>query len=85
MDFTFINAKTHVSQGSCPTKFFSTGGEIINVRVKGPLLKEVDAFYGILGDKKTAVIEMAAASGLPLISKEEKNPLVTTTYGTVNL
>lgn len=60
----------------------STNGEIIKIRVKGPLLKEVEAFYGILGDKETAVIEMASASGLPLVPLEERNPMKTTTYGT---
>lgn len=72
-------------EGTVQSLVDSTGGKIIYVTAKGPLLKEVNAFYGILGDGKTAVIEMAAASGLPLISKEERNPLLTTTYGTGEL
>lgn len=63
----------------------STGGEVVRTRVKGPLMQEVDAFYGILGDGATAVIEMAAASGLPLLREEERNPMKTTTYGTGEL
>jgi len=63
----------------------STNGKIVHARVKGPLMKEVEAFYGILGDGATAVIEMAAASGLPLLREEERNPLKTTTYGTGEL
>ncbi len=63
----------------------STNGQIIRTRVKGPLMKEVEAFYGILGDGATAVIEMAAASGLPLLREEERDPMKTTTYGTGEL
>ena len=59
------------------------GGERINIKVKGPLFDEVESFYGILPDG-TAVIEMAAASGLPLVGSE-KNPVKTTTYGTGQL
>ena len=63
----------------------ATGGEIIEKKVIGPLGNEVLAYYGILGDKKTAVIEMAAASGLTLVPEDKKNPLITTTYGTGQL
>lgn len=59
------------------------GREKVNVRVKDPLFREIDSFFGILPNG-TAVIEMAAASGLPLVG-EDKNPLVTTTYGTGQL
>jgi len=62
-----------------------TRGKIVNIQVKGPLLEKVNAFYGILGDKDTAVIEMASASGLPLLTIEKRNPLLTTTYGTGEL
>lgn len=72
-------------EGTVRSLVDSTGGEIVRARVKGPLLKEVDAFYGILGDGATAVIEMAAASGLPLLAENERNPMKTTTYGTGEL
>ncbi|UZW13347.1 glycerate kinase [Clostridium pasteurianum] len=72
-------------EGTVQSLVDSTNGKIVNVPVKGPLGKDVTAFYGILGDAKTAIIEMAAASGLPLIPKEEKNPLITTSYGTGQL
>lgn len=62
-----------------------TSGKIKKVKVKGPLLREVDAFYGILGDGETAVIEMSSASGLPLIKAEERDPMKATTYGTGQL
>ncbi len=55
--------------------------EIVELTVKGPLMKPVVAKYCILNDTNTAVIEMAAASGITLISSEERNPLKTTTYG----
>jgi glycerate kinase len=62
-----------------------TGGEILRKKVIGPLGDEVLASYGILGDKKTAVIEMAEASGLTLVPENKRNPLITTTYGTGQL
>jgi glycerate kinase len=55
--------------------------EMVEVTVKGPILKEIKAEYCILKESNTAVIEMAAASGITLVSPEERNPLETTTYG----
>ena len=72
-------------EGTVQSLVDATGGKILNARVKGPLLKEVEAFYGILGDGKTAIIEMAAASGLPLVVDDQRNPMITTTYGTGEL
>lgn len=63
----------------------ATGGKILEEKVIGPLGDEVLAFYGILGDRKTAIVEMAAASGLILIPEGKRNPLITTTYGTGQL
>jgi len=63
----------------------ATGGEILREKVTGPLGDEVWASYGILGDKKTAVIEMAEASGLTLVPENKRDPLITTTYGTGQL
>ncbi|WP_069649234.1 glycerate kinase [Caloranaerobacter ferrireducens] len=60
-------------------------GEIIYKKVTGPLGTPVNAFFGVLGDGKRAVIEMAAASGLPLVPKDKANPMITTTYGTGEL
>lgn len=56
-------------------------GEIETISVTGPILEKVDATYGILKDTNTAIIEMAQASGLPLVPQELRNPLNTTTYG----
>jgi len=59
------------------------GGEIKRVRVQDALSRPVDSFYGVLDDK--AVLEMAAASGLPLIAQSERNPLIASTFGTGQL
>jgi len=72
-------------EGTVQALVDGTGGKIISTRVFDPLMREINSFYGILGDNKTAVIEMSAASGLPLISMEERNPLLTTTFGTGQL
>lgn len=51
------------------------------IKVCGPAGKEVEAIYGILEDTNTAIMEIAQAAGITLVSGEEKNPLTTTTYG----
>ena len=56
-------------------------GEILRVKVRGPLGESVVTEYAI-AEGGTAIIEMSQASGLPLISKEERNPLLTSTFGT---
>lgn len=59
----------------------AANSETVALKVCGPLMKPVTAKYCILKDKNTALIEMAAASGITLISKNERNPLEATTYG----
>jgi glycerate kinase len=63
----------------------ATGGQIIQRRVTGPLGESVDAYFGLLGDGHTAVVEMAVASGLHLVPNGQRNPMKTTTYGTGEL
>jgi len=63
----------------------ATQGTSRTTRVHDPLLREIDAEWGILGDGRTAVVEMAAASGLPLLSEHERDPRITTTRGTGEL
>jgi len=72
-------------EGTVESLVSLTNGEIVTVKVKDPLMREIEGFYGLLGDKKTAVIEMAAASGLPLLKENERNPLITSSYGTGQL
>ncbi len=57
------------------------GGEMQFLTVTGPLGNTVEAAYGLIRESKTAVIEMAAAAGITLISKQQRNPLYATTYG----
>lgn len=59
----------------------ATNGQFIEKEVTGPLGEKITAKFGILGDGKTAVIEMARSSGLALVPKEKRNPAITTTYG----
>ena len=76
-------------EGTVEAMVAATGGAILPVEVTGPLGEPVAAFFGILGEvagtEKTAVIEMAAASGLPLVAPERRNPRITTTWGTGEL
>ncbi len=60
-------------------------GKIITVKVYDPLYRSIAAEYGILNEGTTAVIEMAKASGLELLKEQEKNPDITTSYGTGQL
>ena len=68
-------------EGTVDAMVAATGGHKISVSVTGPTGKPVMAELGLI-HQHTAVIEMAAASGLELISAAERNPLITTTYGT---
>ncbi|NWA19480.1 glycerate kinase [Serratia liquefaciens] len=72
-------------EGTVDSMVAATGGEIVRVTVTGPLGQPVQAFYGLLGEGETAVIEMAAASGLHLAPKAQRDPRMTTSYGTGEL
>ena len=67
-------------EGTVDSMLAAAGGEKIHVTVKGPRMAEVQSFYGMLPDGETAVIEMAAAAGLPMVRGCE-DPMDTTTYG----
>lgn len=72
-------------EGTVRAMVAATGGTLKAVRVTGPLGEKIEAHYGLLGDGKTAVIEMAAASGLELVPQHKRNPRFTTTFGTGEL
>lgn len=72
-------------EGTVEALIAATGGRRVEIEATGPLGGPVAAFYGITGDDQTAVIEMAAASGLALVPLARRNPLVTTSYGTGEL
>ena len=69
-------------EGLVQTLIAAKGGKIIPHVVKGPMGRPVNAFIGVLNDNTTGIIEMAAASGLAHVPRAERNPLLTTTYGT---
>ncbi|MGE3773278.1 MAG: glycerate kinase [Gammaproteobacteria bacterium] len=71
-------------EGTVEAVVAATGGRRIRRTVRGPLGEAVTAVFGLLPDG-SAVIEMAAASGLPLIPPARRNPLKTTSYGTGQL
>lgn len=68
-------------EGTVDTLTAGLGGELVELTVTGPLGAPVLAKYGWLPEQKTAVFEMAQAAGLPLVPKELRTPLKTTTYG----
>jgi len=72
-------------EGTVRALVSATHGEMRTTRVHDPLLREIDAQWGILGDRTTAVVEMAAANGLPLLAEHERDPRVTSTRGTGEL
>ena len=73
-------------EGTVEAMVAATGGRFITRRVTGPLPEmKVEARFGILGDGTTAIIEMAAASGLTLLKPEDRDPMRTTTFGTGEL
>lgn len=72
-------------EGTTQSLVDATNGTIYSVEVTNPLGEKIQGNLGILGDKETAILEMASASGLELISKERRDPMITTTYGTGEL
>lgn len=72
-------------EGTVEALVTATGGQTLVAEVTDPLGNRIAARWGVLGDGQTAVIEMAAASGLPLVPKEKRNPRLTTSYGTGEL
>lgn len=71
-------------EGTVDAMVAATGGKRVSVDVSGPMEK-VNGFYGLTGDGKTAIIEMAAASGLMLVAPEARNPLLASSFGTGEL
>ena len=68
-------------EGTVQALVDATGGKIVQKTVTGPLGEPVPAFFGLMGDGRTAALEMAAAAGLPLVPPERRDPRITTTYG----
>ena len=72
-------------EGTVDALVTATKGKFIYSEVLNPLGEKILAKWGILGDGTSAVIEMASASGLPLVPKEKRNPYITSTFGTGQL
>ncbi|MFM2486022.1 glycerate kinase [Celerinatantimonas yamalensis] len=72
-------------EGTVQALITSTHGQFIQTQVTGPLGEPVVAEFGVTGDGQTAVVEMASASGLALLTPEQRHPLETTSYGTGQL
>lgn len=72
-------------EGTMQSLVDATDGKVYSLEVVGPLGNRVKAEYGILGNGEIGVLEMASASGIHLVPLEERNPLITTTYGTGEL
>jgi glycerate kinase len=68
-------------EGSTEVLAFHIGGRIKQVQVHDPLMRKITASYLISADQSTAFIEMAKACGLELLTKEERTPMLTTTFG----
>ncbi|PRX21795.1 glycerate kinase [Orenia metallireducens] len=72
-------------EGTLQSLVDANQGEVIEKEVVGPLGDKVEGYFGYLAKDNTGVVEMAVASGLPLISEQDLNPMKTTTYGTGEL
>ncbi len=72
-------------EGTVEALVAATAGRLMHSEVQGPLGEPVQAHWGISGDGSTAFLEMAAASGLPLVAKERRDPRITSTFGTGEL
>jgi len=73
-------------EGTVQSLVDATNGNVQHIKVTGPIKHPVDAFYGLLGDdSNTAVIEMAAASGLHHVPETQRDPKMTSSYGTGEL
>lgn len=72
-------------EGTMAVLLAALGGERRAAQVRDPLRRPIEASFGLLGGGETAVVEMAQASGLPLLAPEERDPERTDTFGTGEL
>lgn len=72
-------------EGTMPAMIAAMQGEILPVVVHDPLMRKITANYGWVKSKRLAIIEMAESSGLMRLSMAERNPLVTSSFGTGEL
>lgn len=72
-------------EGTTEALVCALDGEMVELEVTAPLGNKITASYGLVDNGEVAVMEMAAASGIELVSREELNPMKTTTFGTGEL
>ena len=72
-------------EGTVEALVTATDGQLRTSEVRGPLGERIAAQWGVLGDGRTAVIEMSSASGLPLVPAAQRDPRITITFGTGEL
>lgn len=77
----FVSPLADGGEGTVEALTIAMHGKIEKQMVTGPLGTQVEAIYGLVAEKKLAIIEMAQAAGITLLTESEKNPLITTTYG----
>ena len=68
-------------EGTTDALIEGMNGQRIDLTVTGPMGNPQSCYYGYLADSNTAIIEMASAAGITLVSREERNPMLATTYG----
>ena len=78
---TMVRALADGGEGTMEALVCSRNGCFRNTTVSGPLGEPRSCRWGMLGDTRTAVLEMAEAAGLALVPESDRNPLYTTTYG----
>ncbi|WP_174285343.1 glycerate kinase [Sphingomonas bacterium] len=81
-DWTYLKVPVaDGGEGTVDALIAATAGRLVTLKVADPLADPIDGFFGVTGDGKTAVIEMAAASGLMLLAPSKRDPLRATTFG----
>lgn len=87
----FTNAETTIipmadgGEGTVACVINAVGGEIVNIEALDPIGRATGGFFGLINQGKTAIIEMASASGLEKLKVHERNPWITSSYGTGQL
>jgi len=77
----FVRPIADGGEGTVEALVSGMAGKYIQISVTGPLGRPIECSYGILDEKKTAIIEMSSAAGITLVPQQDRNPLYTTTYG----
>ena len=77
----FVRPLADGGEGTMEALTFGLGGKFVQVEVKGPLGEAVNCPYGIVEEKKLAIVDISGAAGITLVPEQARNPMNTTTYG----